>query len=118
MIRQMIDEALQEKLQEDRAPEAGPRHGERWRRNAGGGPHMGHGMAGRSNWMGPRTMHGARMQILFAIVDADGDGALSQSEVQDAVGRIFNAADEDGDGSVDLGEIQSFMHGSSGGNMQ
>lgn len=79
---------------------------------------MGHGMAGRSNWMGPRTMHGARMQILFAIVDADGDGALSQSEVQDAVGRIFNAADEDGDGSVDLGEIQSFMHGSSGGNMQ
>ncbi|TIR96961.1 MAG: EF-hand domain-containing protein, partial [Mesorhizobium sp.] len=63
-------------------------------------------------------MHRARMQVMFAIVDADGDGALSQGEVQDIVGRIFNAADEDGDGSLDLDELQSFMHGSGGGRMR
>lgn len=68
--------------------------------------------------MGPRMMHGARMQMMFAILDADGDGALSQREVQDVVGRIFNAADANGDGNVDMDEIQSFMHGSGGGNMQ
>ncbi|ESW85126.1 calcium-binding EF-hand-containing protein [Mesorhizobium sp. LSJC280B00] len=56
-------------------------------------------------------MHGARMRMMFAIVDADGDGAVSQSEVQDFVGRIFNAVDEDGDGSVDMKEIRSFFHG-------
>ncbi|WP_348627456.1 hypothetical protein [Mesorhizobium sp. M1A.F.Ca.IN.022.05.2.1] len=43
---------------------------------------------------------------------------MSQGEVQDIVGRIFNAADEDGDGSLDLDELQSFMHGSGGGRMR
>ncbi|WP_246505882.1 EF-hand domain-containing protein [Mesorhizobium silamurunense] len=114
----MVDEALQEKLQEDRAAEQGPRHGGRWHRQDEEGRHAGDRMAGRPDRMGPRMMHGARMQIMFAIMDADGDGALSQSEVQDLVGRIFNAADEDGDGSVDLDEIQSFMHGSGGGRMR
>ena len=32
-------------------------------------------------------------------------------EVQDFIGRIFNAVDENGDGSVDMEEIRSFFHG-------
>lgn len=56
-------------------------------------------------------MHGARMRMMFAIVDADGDDALSQTEVQDFIGRIFNAVDENGDDSVDREEIRSFFHG-------
>ncbi|TIS52722.1 MAG: EF-hand domain-containing protein [Mesorhizobium sp.] len=118
MIRQMIDEALQEKLQEDRAPEGGLRHGGRWHRQDEEGRRDSNRMAGRPDRMGPRMMHAARMQIMFAIIDADGDGALSQNEVQDLVGRIFNAADQDGDGSVDLDEIQSFMHGADGGHLR
>lgn len=49
--------------------------------------------------------------MMFAIVDADGDGALSQTEVQDFIGRIFNAVDENGDDSVDREEIRSFFRG-------
>lgn len=56
-------------------------------------------------------MHGARMRMMFAIVDADGDGALSQTEVQDFIGRIFNAVDENGDDSVEREEIRSFFRG-------
>jgi Ca2+-binding EF-hand superfamily protein len=56
-------------------------------------------------------MHGARMRLMFAIMDADGDGALSQGEVQDVIGRIFDAIDENGDGNIDMEEIQSFSHG-------
>ncbi|MCT2579356.1 MULTISPECIES: EF-hand domain-containing protein [unclassified Mesorhizobium] len=118
VIRQMIDDALQEKLQEDRSAEQGPRHGGRWHREDRQARRDGDRMAGRPDRMGPRMMHRARMQVMFAIVDADGDGALSQGEVQDIVGRIFNAADEDGDGSLDLDELQSFMHGSGGGRMR
>ncbi len=61
--------------------------------------------------MGAGMMHGAKMRIMFAIVDADGDGSLSQTEVQNFIGRIFNAVDENGDGSVDMEEIRSFFHG-------
>jgi Ca2+-binding EF-hand superfamily protein len=60
-------------------------------------------------------MHGARMRMMFAIVDADGDGALSQTEVQDFVERIFSAVDEDGDDSIHREEIRSFFHGGADG---
>ena len=56
-------------------------------------------------------MHGARMRLVFAIVDADGDGALSLNEVQDFHGRIFRAVDEDEDGMAEMEEIESFFHG-------
>jgi Ca2+-binding EF-hand superfamily protein len=56
-------------------------------------------------------MHGAGMRMMFAIVDADGDGALSLAEVQDFHARIFKAVDENGDGSVEIEEIESFFHG-------
>lgn len=108
MMRQMMTEMLEERMQEDRAP---------WRERRGhwhrdyrmGPPHRDWETGGRGG-IG-RGMHGARMRMMFAIVDADADGALSQGEVQDFVGRIFNAVDEDGDGSVDMQEIRSFFHG-------
>ena len=34
------------------------------------------------------------MRIMFSIVDAHDDDALSQTEVEDFIGRIFNVVDE------------------------
>jgi len=53
-------------------------------------------------------MHGAGMRLIFAIVDADGDGALSLAEIQDFHARIFKAVDENGDGKVEMTEIEAF----------
>jgi Ca2+-binding EF-hand superfamily protein len=72
---------------------------------------MGPGMMGQR---GPRMGmmgHGGMMRAMFAIMDADGDGALSREEFQEAHGRIFNHMDADGDGQVTLEEMQGFMHG-------
>jgi hypothetical protein len=107
MMRQMMGEMMQERMQEDRGPQAGRR--DRWHRDYRMGPPEGRRMMG-GRGMGAGMMHGAGMRIMFAIVDADGDGALSQAEVQDFVGRIFNAVDENGDGSVDMDEIRAFFH--------
>ncbi|RWD49876.1 MAG: EF-hand domain-containing protein [Mesorhizobium sp.] len=104
MMRQMMTEMLEERMQERRRPRAERRGGDRWHRDFRRGPHDGRRMGGG-------MMHGARMRMMFAIVDADGDGVLSQTEVQDFIGRIFNAVDENGDDSVDREEIRSFFHG-------
>ena len=48
---------------------------------------------------------------MFAIVDADGDGALSLTEVHDFHERIFRAVDENNDGMVEMEEIEFFFHG-------
>jgi hypothetical protein len=79
-------------------------------------------MGQRQGRMGPGMMrqrgprmgmmgHGAMMRAMFAIMDADGDGALSREEFREAHDRIFNHMDADGDGRVTLEEIQRFMHG-------
>ena len=110
MMRQMMGEMLQERMQQHRGPGAERRGGDRWHRDYRTGPPEGQRrMGGRG--MGAGMMHGAKMRIMFAIVDADGDGSLSQTEVQNLIGRIFNAVDENGDGSVDMEEIRSFFHG-------
>jgi hypothetical protein len=111
MMRQMMGEMMQERMQKDRGPEAERRGGDHWHRDYRMGPPDGRRMAGDRGRMEAGMMHGARMRIMFAIIDANGDGALSQTEVQDFIGRIFNAVDENGDGSVDMQEIQSFFHG-------
>lgn len=62
-------------------------------------------------------MRSGGMRLMFALLDADGDGSLSENEVQGAIGRIFTAIDENGDGKVDLEEIQSFLHGTNSEDM-
>ncbi|HUF86930.1 MAG TPA: EF-hand domain-containing protein [Thermohalobaculum sp.] len=68
------------------------------------GPHMG-------RHMGRHLGHGTMMRILFAIMDADGDGAVSLAEVQEIHARIFAHMDADGDGKVTPDEISDFFHG-------
>ena len=81
---------------------------------------QGQGMMGqrgpRSEMMGSererRMMgRGGMMRIILAVMDADGDGALSLEEVQEAHARIFNHVDADDDGRVTLEEMQAFFHG-------
>ena len=64
--------------------------------------------------MGRRMMHGTGMRMISAIVDADGDGALSLAEIQDFHGRIFRAIDKNKDGKVEMIEIELFFHGPKG----
>jgi hypothetical protein len=54
-------------------------------------------------------MHGHRMRIMFAIVDANGDGALSFDEVMIIHKRIFDQVDANKDSKVTPEEMQAFM---------
>ncbi len=69
---------------------------------------MGRGMMGRA---GGGMGHGAMMPILFAIADADGDGALTLQEVQEIHARIFAHMDADDDGKLTPDETGDFFHG-------
>jgi Ca2+-binding EF-hand superfamily protein len=64
--------------------------------------------------MSPGMMMGPRMGVMMmAMMDADGDGALSLDEVQAVHARMFKYADTDSDGKLTLDEMKSFMHGGS-----
>ena len=67
---------------------------------------MGHSMMGGMPMMGPR---GHMMKVMFAIVDTNGDGALSFEEVMAVHKRIFDRIDANKDGKVTLEEMQTFM---------
>jgi hypothetical protein len=67
---------------------------------------MGQGMIGGGQ-MGPPLM----MRMMFALVDADGDGTISLQEFQAAHERIFKAMDSNKDGKLTMEEMQAFMHG-------
>ena len=84
------------------------RHGDMMRRHHGG-MGMGRGMMGRG--MGHGMGHGTMMQVVFAMMDADGNGTLSLQEVQDAHARIFAHMDDDDDGEVTKREIRTFFKG-------
>jgi hypothetical protein len=60
---------------------------------------------------GRAVMHPTIMRIIFAMIDANGDGKLSLEEWQAAHERIFKAMDADHDGTVSFEEMQAFMHG-------
>jgi Ca2+-binding EF-hand superfamily protein len=71
-----------------------------------------------------RTSRSDALKDLFAQIDADGDGKLSKSEFENALGAggtnttnaddVFNKLDKDGDGSVSLGELMSALKGGKG----
>ncbi len=79
---------------------------------------MGHGMMGQG-MKGHGKMGGDRMEppvvfrIVFALMDADGDGSVSSPEFQAAHERIFKAMDNSKDGKLTLEEMMVFMHGKS-----
>jgi predicted lipid-binding transport protein (Tim44 family) len=67
---------------------------------------MGHSMMGEGA-MEPPFM----MRMMFALMDADGDGTISLLEFQAAHERIFKAMDRNRDGKLTLEEMQAFIHG-------
>lgn len=121
-MREMMREMMQEMMQRRQGADGGRsdrverRSGGRWHHGGRmGRPEMMEGrgmMRGSGRGMRSGMMHGAGMRMMFAIVDADSDGALSLAELQDFQGRIFHAIDENGDGSVEMEEIEAFFHGS------
>ena len=73
---------------------------------------MGPGMMGRGGMMGPGSMgRGMMMRMMFSLMDADGDGAVSLQKFQAAHERIFRGMDANKDGRLSLEEIQAFMQG-------
>jgi EF hand len=78
----------------------------------------GAGAMGRRGMMGPGArqqdapIHSMMMRMIFALIDADGDGALSLQEFQAAHERIFKAMDSNKDGRLSFEEMENFMHGS------
>ena len=105
MLEMMRDGSMREVHRDgDRNWKKGRRHHDGDWRGAGR-------MHDRRDGMRPAMMHGAGMRMVFAIVDADGDGALSLTEIQDFHSRIFKAVDENGDGKIEMTEIEAFFHG-------
>ena len=81
----------------------------------GGMGMMGGGMGMMGGGMGGGMGQGAMMQVVFAMMDADGDGSLSLQEVQDAHARIFAHIDANDDDQVTKGEIKAFFKGGKDG---
>jgi EF hand len=64
---------------------------------------------GTSGIMPMMAGSGHMMKVMFAVADANGDGALSFEEVTVIHKRIFDRVDANKDGKVTLEELQSFM---------
>ena len=77
----------------------------------GHGSMMGGGMMGRGMIGGGMMGHPVMMRMMFALMDADGDGTVSLQEFQAAHERIFRAMDTNKDGKVTLEEMQGFIRG-------
>ena len=108
---QMAPQPDQQQMQSHPAEDAGTMgHGSMMGGGMMGGGMMGH-MMGRGRMgggmMGPPFM----MRMMFALMDADGDGTISLQEFQAAHERIFKAMDSNKDGKLTLEEMQAFIHG-------
>jgi len=77
-------------------------------------------MMGRRGMMSPEGMmrpagteqhHAMMMRMIFALMDADGDGAISLQEFQAAHERLFKAMDGNKDGRLSPEEMQNFLQG-------
>jgi hypothetical protein len=55
--------------------------------------------------------HGTHLRLILILMDADGDGAVSLEEFQEAHARIFKGIDADKDGKVTPTEMQMFFSG-------
>lgn len=122
MMREMMREMMTEMMQE-REAEADAEGDEEAENRGWGRWHDGRRMGRRGmmehrgmmdGFAGHRGRHGAGMRIVFAIMDADGNGSVSLQEAQDFQARIFRAVDDDGNGEVSREEIRSFFHGRGG----
>ena len=74
-------------------------------RGGNSGPMMDRDMMGQ-NMMGPNMM-----VMMMAMMDTNGDSALSLDEIQAVHARMFKYADTNGDGKLTLDEMKAFMHG-------
>ncbi len=72
---------------------------------------MGRGITGEG-MMGEGMMRPPfMMRMMFALIDADGDGSISLQEFQAAHERFFKAMDSNKDGKLTPEEIEAFIHG-------
>ncbi|WP_430649314.1 EF-hand domain-containing protein [Bradyrhizobium nanningense] len=71
---------------------------------------MGQGMKGQGGAGGDAMEPPVVFRIIFALMDADGDGTVSLPEFQVAHERIFKAMDRDKDGKLTFEEMMTFMH--------
>ena len=78
---------------------------------AGQGGMMGGGMMGRGMMSGDGLGAPIMLRMMFALMDGDGDGAISLTEFRVAHERIFKTMDGNKDGRLTQEEMQAFMHG-------
>ena len=71
--------------------------------------HAGHRDGGRLGFQGNGPL-GVAVMEMFDAADADGDGALSQAEIDVLLGERHAAHDADGDGNLDLEEFSGLWH--------
>ena len=71
---------------------------------------MGPGMMG-SGMMGSAMMGPGMMRMIFSLMDADSDGAVSLAEFQAAHERMFKSLDANKDNRLTMEELQAVMGG-------
>jgi hypothetical protein len=86
------------------SPNAEGQFGPSW---MGYGAMMGPGMMMGGGMMG----YGGMPSMMIAMMDTNGDGALSLDEFEAIHSRVFNAMDANKDGKLSPEEMEQFMHG-------
>jgi hypothetical protein len=99
----MTPQLAQQQMQSDPMGEGGAR-------TTGQGGMMGRGMmAGHMMGYGTMGPPHALLRVMFALMDADGDGTISLQEFQSAHERIFKGMDANRDGKLTPEEIKAFI---------